>query len=85
MKTHNTELLHSRLQLNEQIWCTTLLDCLETSEVLLESSQGRKALKSTVEVTLGSKHWPTGPTKLTFHYKLLLFQPFSSDHTAFYY
>ena len=39
-----------------------LLDGQEASEVPLESSQGRKALKSKVEVTLGSEHWPTGPT-----------------------
>ena len=42
----------------------TLLDGQEASEVLQESTQGRKALKSKVEVTLGSNlNWPTGPTK----------------------
>ena len=31
----------------------------------LQCSQGRKALKSKVEVTLGSKDWPTDPTKVS--------------------
>ena len=35
----------------------------KASEALQERSQGRKALKSKVEVTLGSKHWPTASTK----------------------
>ena len=43
----------------------TLLDDQEASEVIPDSSQGRKALKSKVEVNLGSKPWPTGPTKVS--------------------
>ena len=74
---NNAELLHSRLQL--------VLDTVhyfaKWSEVPLESSQDRKALKSKVEVTLGSKHWPSywsSQSKLTF-------SPLNSDHTVFYY
>ena len=65
---NNAELLHSRLQKNEHSFRRGELLCLdgqEASEVLLESTQGRKALKSKVEVTMSSKHWPTGPTKVS--------------------